>query len=239
MAAPAYFVSDLHLDPERPAVIEAFERFLAERRDAEALYILGDLFEFWVGDDDESELIDRVAHALRHFSDAGPALYLMHGNRDFLIGERFASRVGGRLLDEPSVVRSHHQQLLLMHGDSLCTRDEQYQEFRRLARSPAWREEILAKPLEERHAIARHLRSASRDAGSRKAEDIMDVTEREVISAMQEHRCKVLIHGHTHRPARHENSAGVRWVLGDWDRYGWYLRLDDAGLELIDFEINQ
>lgn len=239
MSAPVYFISDLHLDDSRPAVTDAFESFLEARQDAEALYILGDLFEFWVGDDEDSALASRVAHALKRFAAAGPRLYLMHGNRDFLLGERFATRTGATLLPDPSVVREQHQDLLLMHGDSLCTRDEDYQAFRSVARSAAWQEEILAKPLEERRQMAQHLRTVSRDAGSRKAADIMDVTQREVLQQMRESGSSVLIHGHTHRPARHETDAGVRWVLGDWERSGWYLQLDDSGFELIDFNINQ
>ena len=237
MSADAYFISDLHLDDARPAVTAAFEAFLRQRRDAGALYILGDLFELWIGDDDNSALTARVALALRDFARAGPALFLMHGNRDFLIGERFAARVGATLLPDPSVIESHHQRLLLMHGDSLCTRDEPYQAFRRRARSRSWRGEMLAKPAAERRELARQLRTISRDAGSRKPEDILDVTDREVLEAMREHRCSTLIHGHTHRPGRHENQAGQRWVLGDWDRSGWYLRLHDSGLQLQEFPI--
>jgi UDP-2,3-diacylglucosamine hydrolase len=239
VSAPVYFISDLHLDDSRPAVTAAFQEFLAGHRDAAALYILGDLFEFWIGDDEDSALAQRVALALKDFAAAGPRLYLMHGNRDFLIGERFATRVGAELLTDPSVVREQHQRLLLMHGDSLCTRDEDYQAFRALARSPAWQEDVLKRPLEERRQLALQMRKASRDAGSRKAEDIMDVTQREVLRCMGEHGCETLIHGHTHRPARHETAAGVRWVLGDWESSGWYLKLDDSGFDLVEFVINQ
>jgi UDP-2,3-diacylglucosamine hydrolase len=238
MSGTVFFISDLHLDEARPAVIAAFEQFLAERRDAAALYILGDLFEYWIGDDDDAPLVDRVARALHAFSDAGPKLYLMHGNRDFLMGERFATRVGATLLKDPSVVEEQHQKILLMHGDSLCTRDEDYQTFREVARSAEWQEEVLAKPLEERRELAKQLRRVSLDAGSRKADDIMDVTEREVMAAMEQAHCTTLVHGHTHRPARHEHRAGVRWVLGDWDKRGWYLSLDEAGFKLQDFQIN-
>ena len=238
-AGASYFISDLHLDESRPWVTAAFEDFLRHHRDASALFILGDLFEFWVGDDDDSAISTRVAEALAAYSQAGPRLYLMHGNRDFLIGERFAGRVGGTLLADPSVVEEHGQRLLLMHGDSLCTRDTAYQAFRQQARSAPWQANILAQSLEARRALAAQLRAASVDAGSRKADDIMDVTDDEVLAAMRGHGCEVLIHGHTHRPARHVNAAGVRWVLGDWDRTGWYLRLDGAGLELTDFAINQ
>ena len=239
MTAASYLISDLHLAPERPQVTAALDAFLEERRDARALYILGDLFEFYIGDDDDSALVAEVADMLRAYSDAGPALYLMHGNRDFLIGDAFADRVGGTLLPDPTVHELGGEPVLLMHGDSLCTRDVEYQRFRALARSPAWQADILAKTLAERRAIAEQLRTASRDAGSRKAEDIMDVTPEEVTRSLRNSGCTTLIHGHTHRPARHRESVGTRWVLGDWESLGWYLRATPQQLELIKFPIKQ
>ena len=161
----------------------------------------------------------------------------MHGNRDFLIGERFAARVGAELLDDPTVITIDEQPLLLMHGDSLCTHDKEYQEFRKLARSIEWQEKILGHPLDHRRELAAELRKASKDAGSRKAEDIMDVTGTEVARVMKGLNCE--IHGHTHRPARHEISTGVRWVLGDWDGTGWCLTLSSGEFELNEFPINQ
>ena len=239
MSGPIYFISDLHLDDARPGVTQALEGFLAARRDAEALYILGDLFEYWIGDDDDSALVRRVANMLRDYSEAGPKLCLMHGNRDFLIGERFAARVEAELLDDPTVLEAQGQRLLLMHGDSLCTRDEEYQNFRRMARSASWQQSVLSQSLEARRDMATHLRKVSQDAGSRKADDIMDVTEREVERVMREHDCNTLIHGHTHRPARHEDRAGTRWVLGDWEQTGWYLELRDGELTLSEFAISE
>lgn len=235
----SYLISDLHLAPERPPVTAALAAFLEARRDARALYILGDLFEFYIGDDDDSPLVAEVADLLRAYTEAGPALYLMHGNRDFLIGDAFADRVGGTLLTDPTVHELADEPVLLMHGDSLCTRDEDYQAFRALARSPEWQAQALAQPLDARRELARQLRMASKDAGSRKADDIMDVTEAEVLKVMQETDCETLIHGHTHRPARHDNSAGTRWVLGDWEQTGWYLQALDGELALIEFDINQ
>ncbi len=233
-----YFISDLHLAPERPGVTAALNDFLEQRRDARALYILGDLFEYWVGDDDDAPIVGEVAHMLQHFSLDGPELYLMHGNRDFLIGERFATRVGATLLDDPTVIDLDGQSVLLMHGDSLCTRDTEYLAFRAVARSKEWQEDALARPLEERRGLAQHLRQMSRDAGSRKADDIMDVTGSEVVATMEAHDCHTLIHGHTHRPAHHEISTGERWVLGDWDTTGWYLRAAEGRFELKEFDIN-
>lgn len=237
MDAPTWFISDLHLAADRPQITAAFAEFLSARRDAAALYILGDLFEFWLGDDDESPLVDEVAQQLRAFSDAGPALHLMHGNRDFLIGTAFCERVGATLLPDPTIHEIEGQRLLLMHGDSLCTRDTDYQRFRAIARSEPWQTDILARGLDERRHIAAQLRTASRDAGSRKAEDIMDVTDHEVSRAMLEADCRVLIHGHTHRPAQHLHREGTRWVLGDWDARGWCLRLQHGRLELSDFPV--
>lgn len=239
MSAPVYFISDLHLDDSRPLVTAAFEDFLNERRDAAALYILGDFFEYWVGDDEDSALSQRVTRALRDYADAGPALYLMHGNRDFLLGEAFAERVGARLLPDPTVVELQGRQLLLMHGDSLCTEDVDYQAFRRQARDPNWQAGILSLPLAERRVLAEQLRQVSKDAGSRKAADIMDVSEDEVLREMHEAGSATLIHGHTHRPGRHENTAGERWVLGDWESKGWYIELNEGELGLIEFNIIQ
>lgn len=234
-----YFISDLHLDASRPQVTVALATFLQDRTDAQALYILGDLFEFWIGDDDDSDIVREVADMLRQYSDSGPDLFLMHGNRDFLIGEAFATRVGATLLDDPTVIPLGQDRVLLMHGDSLCTRDEDYMAFRAVARSAEWQESALARPLEERRQLAQHLRMASKDAGSRKADDIMDVTPDEVARVMQEHGCETLIHGHTHRPARHDVDSGTRWVLGDWEHTGWYLEATADNIELIEFDIDQ
>lgn len=245
MTEAVYFISDLHLDSERPAVTGAFFDFLRQISSdtngapADALYILGDLFEFWVGDDDDSPLVGEVADALREFSDSGRDLYLMHGNRDFLIGADYAARAGARLLDDPVVITPGGEAVLLMHGDSLCTRDEDYQRFRTLARSPEWQADVLARSLDARRQLAAQLRMASRDAGSRKATDIMDVTPSEVARVMRETGVRTLIHGHTHRPARHDEPDGTRWVLGDWDAQGWFLRHENGDISLNNFDIFQ
>lgn len=234
-----FFISDLHLDESRPYVTEALAQFLDQRRDASALYILGDLFEFWIGDDDDSLIARDVAHLLYDYQSSGPELFIMHGNRDFLLGERFMARVGAQLLPDPSVITADQQRILLMHGDSLCTRDTDYQAFRVLARDENWQASMLAQSLEARRELAQNLRKTSQDAGSRKAADIMDVTEHDVVAAMQNAKCDTLIHGHTHRPARHEDSAGTRWVLGDWDQTGWYIELAGNALNLVEFDIKQ
>jgi UDP-2,3-diacylglucosamine hydrolase len=161
----------------------------------------------------------------------------MQGNRDFLLGTDFCNSIGARLLPDPTVIDLYGQPTLLMHGDSLCTADEEYQAFRKTARDPQWQAEVLARSLEDRRAFAAQLRSMSREANSNKAEDIMDVTAAEVDRLMASHQVRQLIHGHTHRPARHEGPTGTRWVLGDWDARGWLIKAENTEIELIKFVI--
>lgn len=237
-----YIISDLHLDESRPDITRAFFDFLRGRAaGAEALYILGDFFEVWIGDDDDAPLAAEVAQELSRFSGSGAELYLMHGNRDFLLGQDFAHRAGAVLLPDPSTVTLAGQKVLLMHGDSLCTRDSEYMAFRQQARDPNWQRELLAKPLEERRAIAAQIRAVSKSMNSRKAEDIMDVTPEEVEKTMREQGVHTLIHGHTHRPARHaltiDGAPAERIVLGDWGEQGWCIKADKDSLELIHWPI--
>jgi len=233
------FISDLHLDPARPAVTGALGAFLEKHRDCAALYILGDLFESWVGDDEDTELADEVRGLLKRFTDNGPALFIMQGNRDFLLGEAFCRATGARLLPDPSVISLCGIPTLLMHGDSLCTADIDYQAFRRTSRDPAWQRDVLGRSLQQRRDLASQLRQMSKAANSNKAEDIMDVTPTEVRDKLREYKVRQLIHGHTHRPARHEHPDGVRWVLGDWDRDGWVLEVTKEGISLSKFPIFQ
>ncbi len=238
MPVASFLISDLHLDETRPHITRAFYDFLAgPAAGAEALYILGDFFEVWIGDDDDAPLPQEVARQLKAFSDAGTRLYLMHGNRDFLIGEDYARRCGAELLSDPSLVELAGKPVLLMHGDSLCTLDEEYMAFRQQARNPQWQQALLAKPLEERRQIADQIRAVSKSMNSRKAEDIMDVTPEEVVNALRDHNTRTLIHGHTHRPARHrlevDGEPAERIVLGDWGELGWCIKADAKGLELI------
>ena len=232
-----FFISDLHLDPSRPRVSAGLATFLRAHYGCERLYILGDLFEAWVGDDDDSPLALATAEMLRNFSAAGPELHIMVGNRDFLLGETFCGAVSASLLPDPTVIELYGTPVLLMHGDSLCTGDGEYQAFREMARDPDWQAELLGRSLEERRALASQLRTMSREANSNKAEDIMDVTPAEVVRVMREHRVTRLIHGHTHRPARHTELGGSRWVLGDWDKRGWTLEAKPGTLELSSFNI--
>lgn len=233
------FISDLHLDSSRPSISRAFEDFLAtDARKADALYILGDFFEAWIGDDDDSELIQQVANALKALTDTGVPCFIMHGNRDFLMGESFCQRSGCQLLPDPSVVDLYGKPVLLMHGDSLCTEDQEYMAFRAQARSTQWQQQILSLPLPERRALAKQLRASSKEANSNKAEDIMDVTPAEVVSALEETNALLMIHGHTHRPHIHPLSTrdgpATRIVLGDWDDHGWVLRYQSNGQYQLD-----
>lgn len=233
------FISDLHLTAEDPSAVERFFRFIAEiAPQAQALYILGDLFEAWVGDDDlDSPLHAAVASALSALSSAGVDIFLMHGNRDFLLGDGFCRASGARLLPEPSVVDLYGTPTLLLHGDSLCTDDVQYQQFRTQTRNPAWQQAMLARPLAERRQIARQIREQSESAKDGKSLSIMDVNADAVTEALRDNGCQRLIHGHTHRPARHFHQVNgkdcERWVLPDWYTTGGYLRCEPQGCELI------
>lgn len=224
-------ISDLHLDPARPRITQLFLDFLgAEAGTAEALYILGDFFEAWIGDDDPDPHHARIMSGVRQLTDRGVPVYFMHGNRDFLIGKGFAAQTGCQLLADPMVVDFYGTQTLLMHGDTLCTDDVEYQEFRRKVRAPGWQKSFLAKPIPERRTFANQARAESRLRTSAKAEYIMDVNQQTVEAVMQKHSVTRLIHGHTHRPAVHEFQSGgtqrTRIVLGDWYEQGSLLQMD-------------
>lgn len=224
------FISDLHLDADRPGTAAAFYRFLEQEAvKAKALYILGDLFELWVGDDDDSALVLEVRDHLQQLAQAGTGIYFQHGNRDFLLGEGFAHAAGMELLPEIHQLELNGERILLMHGDTLCIDDHEYQAFRQQVRQPQWIATVLDRPLAERRALGQQLREQSQSMSSRKSEDIMDVAESEVQMVMAQYQASKLIHGHTHRPARHPLANGERIVLGDWDELGWALR-HEAGV---------
>jgi UDP-2,3-diacylglucosamine hydrolase len=234
----ALFVSDLHLTDSRP---EANERFIAfvegTARSADALYVLGDLFEYWIGDDDLGEPFNAVMTGFfRSLTSGGVAVHVMRGNRDFLIGERFCAATGAVLLEDPAVVQLG-EPTLLMHGDTLCTDDADYQAWRRTARSAAWQHEFLSKPLEERRRLVGGLREKSRQVIQAKPAEIMDVNEQAVREAFRRHAVRRLIHGHTHRPGRHRHDVDgqprERWVLPDWYRPGGYLEVADGVPRLV------
>ena len=232
------FIADLHLDPGRPQITALFERYLADEevRHADALYILGDLVEAWIGDDDDAALPARIAAATRAVRDAGVPVYFMVGNRDFLLGQAFAERAGLTLLDDGTVHDIHGRRTLLMHGDVLCTDDVAYQTVRKQVRTPEWRAQILAMPLEARRAFAAQAREDSRKHTGGAMESIMDVNAAAVADAMRQARVTRLIHGHTHRPAVHalqlDSRPAERIVLGDWYEHGSVLRVttDDVAL---------
>ena len=236
------FISDLHLNEDRPDITKAFLNFLENTAcKAEKLYILGDLFEAWIGDDDQNEFISEVQNALIKISKT-TKVFFIHGNRDFLVGPEFASSAGMKILNDPVVEEMYGNPVLLMHGDLLCIKDIDYQKFRKVSRDIKWQTEFLNKSLGERRKIAQDLRSASKEATGGKKEEIMDVSESEVIKMIRESSVNLLIHGHTHRPNSHnidvENHTAKRMVLGDWDEYGWYIWMDSNSCELNKFSIS-
>ena len=215
------FISDLHLDDARPRIVQAFENLLAtQATEVQALYILGDLFESYIGDDDDAPMNARVARATRKVREAGVPVYFMHGNRDFLLGADYAERAGMTVLEDPFVIELSGERTLLMHGDTLCTDDAAYLQFRNLVRNPDWQHAFLAKPLAERRAFAAQARGESRKHTASAKPEIMDVNQSAVEAAMRTHSVDRLIHGHTHRPATHhfdlDGTHAERIVLGDW-----------------------
>ena len=238
------FISDLHLDASRPAITDLFLAFLrSEALEADALYILGDLFEAWIGDDTPSPAADAVAAALKEVSDAGVPVYFIRGNRDFLLGEQYAARAGMRILPDPSVIDLYGTPVLLQHGDLLCTDDLPYQQFRAQARDPAFQAQFLAQPLAARIAFAQKARDASQSRQSEmkqgdraQFETVTDVAPAEVDATFVRFGVDTMIHGHTHRPAVHSLMAGgqprTRIVLGDWYEQGSVLRVTPDGMSL-------
>jgi len=231
------FISDLHLDDRRPETTALLQEFLLrEAAAAQALYILGDLFEFWLGDDVPSKCSLQVAASLARLRDQGVPCFFMHGNRDFLLQEDYAKQAGMTLLPEEHIVDLYGEQVLLMHGDSLCTDDVPYQQFRSLVRNPAWQRDFLAKTPPERLQIALQARDASAEHKDSIEMQIMDVNQQQVKAAFERHGVHRMIHGHTHRPATHDlqvnGQAAQRIVLGDWYTQSSVLRVDAGGYEL-------
>lgn len=245
-AGKTLFISDLHLDAELPATTRGFQHFIAKAQGCDALYILGDFFEVWVGDDDRNVLTDTIAQALATLAASGSKIYLMHGNRDFLLGREYAERCGAQLMQEGTVVDCYGQKAVLLHGDSLCTRDVDYMKFRKMVRAERWQNDFLERSLVERHMIAQQTRQQSREKSSMKASDIMDVTPQQVLELLQEKQVNIMIHGHTHRPAVHtirlpepinDRSDAVRIVLGSWDTQGWALEFTAEAYALKHFPL--
>lgn len=220
-------LSDLHLSPDMPRCTAGLLSLLAKLpSDCSAVYVLGDLFEVWIGDDQQSDYLDGLYAAFKAVTERGVELVFCHGNRDFLLGkgaadgQDFASRCGGRLMAEQELVNLHGHPVLLMHGDQLCTQDAPFMAFRAQSRSDAWQNGMLSQPLAQRQMIADMWRMQSKQANSNKPENIMDVTPDEVVRVLTEAGCNTLMHGHTHRPGRHPvalgSTTGERIVLGDW-----------------------
>lgn len=233
-----YFIADLHLAQNRPDITACFLSFLKnDAIHAEALYILGDLFEYWIGDDDDSPFILEVASGLMALKQSGVHIFYIHGNRDFLLGEKYAKKSGMTLLPEIDLIDLYNNKIVIMHGDTLCTRDLAYQAFRKKSRSWWWQTMIKSLPLFVRRKIAQNYRKKSAAATAVKALDIMDVTDEEVIATFQSYQSKLLIHGHTHRPNIHEvivdGQSAKRIVLGDWYEQGSWLKFDQNGFELL------
>tara|TARA_B110000858_G_scaffold32672_1_gene36262 strand:- start:754 stop:1476 length:723 start_codon:yes stop_codon:yes gene_type:complete len=231
------FISDLHLEAGRPEIGEQFLSFLGdEARDAEALYILGDLFEVWLGDDDPNPYYTSMKVAIRELTDSGVPVFFMHGNRDFTIGDIFSGETGVEILDDPVIVDLYGQSVLLSHGDALCTDDVQYQQVRAMTRNPEWQAMMLAKSIEERIAFSIQARKDSMAHSNSVSAEIMDVNLEAVVATLRQHGTSIMLHGHTHRPAIHDvdlgNRLATRIVLGDWFEQGSVVRWDENGPRL-------
>jgi len=233
-----YFIADLHLAQNRPDITACFLRFLKnDAVKAQSLYILGDLFEAWIGDDDDSAYLATIAKALTTLSSFGTKIYYIHGNRDFLLGNKYAQKSAMTLLPEVDLIDLYGQEVVIMHGDTLCTRDIAYQKFRLKSRSWWWQTLIKSLPLFLRKKMAADYRKKSAAATATKSQDIMDVTPEEVVNCLESYQSQLIIHGHTHRPAVHEltanNKNAKRVVLGDWYEQGAWLKVTPNTMELI------
>jgi len=233
------FIADLHLGPDHPQMAQLFIRFLNElskEKDLEALYILGDLFEAWIGDDFIPPGMDNIISALSQLTENGKKVYIMHGNRDFLIGDGFCKRTGCRLLPDYQVIDLYGTPTLIMHGDLLCTDDVDYMNVRQMLRNPQWQQEFLGKPVPERITIAQAARQESQQKTRQMDSEIMDVNQETVVRTMAQWQVTQLIHGHTHRPNTHSlqvnGNAATRIVLGDWYQQGSVLECDEQGCRL-------
>lgn len=232
------FISDIHLSDNNSKLTNAFKKFLNESKEiCTHLFILGDLFEVWIGDDDNSPYHQEIKKELHNFTTNGPKTFFMHGNRDFLIGQSFADETGIEILSDPHAININGLEAILSHGDFLCTDDVDYINFRNMVRSSEWKHDFLSKDLNERNAIANSLRHDSKNATSKKSLEITDVSLETLNTFLEENKPDILIHGHTHRPAIHNKESSIRIVLGDWDEYGWYLTIGEKDYNLEKFKI--
>ena len=229
-----FFISDLHLEQNKPHLTKAFENFINSKVNSrDELFILGDFFEQWIGDDNEDSFIKSIKNILKAKTERGLKIHFMHGNRDFLIGDKFCEEVGVKLLDDPFIINLNGKKVMLMHGDSLCTDDKAYQDFRNLVRNKDWQEDFLSKDLMERKEVAKNLREISSLENKSKDEAIMDVNQNEVLKVIRNYSIDVLIHGHTHRPCIHDENGVPRMVLGDWGDFLWFIKSSKGNLNLI------
>ena len=232
------FISDIHLSKDNPHLTNAFKTFLIESKEVcTHLFILGDLFEIWIGDDDDNSFHQEIKTALSEFTSNGPQTFFIHGNRDFLIGETFANEVGISILSDPYTLNINGLNVILSHGDFLCTDDVDYMDFRNKVRSEEWQKDFLSKSIGERNEIANSLRSSSKDATSEKSLEITDVNLEAINDFIQKNQPDIFIHGHTHRPKIHQDDLFKRVVLGDWDKSGWCLSITENNLDLKEFKI--
>jgi UDP-2,3-diacylglucosamine hydrolase len=236
-----WFISDLHLALEESRITAGFFDFLLEPQAGDTLYILGDFFNYWVGDDVQDTYADQIKQALKATSARGVKLFIMHGNRDFLIGQTFCQQSACTLLNDPTLIDLDGEPVLLLHGDSLCTKDQEYMDFRKLARGKEWQEDFLSQTVANRIAYAQTARKQSQANNYIKDMSTMDVTPDAVSKALGENNCTRMIHGHTHQPTTHkwiENGQNCeRIVLGDWYNHGWYLKVENGHYQNIKFDL--
>ena len=232
------FISDLHLDNKHEEIKKAFFKFLeSEASEFENLYILGDLFEVWIGDDFEDDFTREVISELKKFSLKDKNIFIMHGNRDFLLGEKFAEKCGAKLISDPLILDKEEKKIMLSHGDIFCTDDVEYQSFKEKVRNEKWQKEFLSKDLKDREEIAKNLRNESAMKNSKKEDYLMDVNKTEVEKIARENEVEILIHGHVHRPKIHNEVFGQRIVLGDWNKKYWFISLIGERVSLRSNEI--
>ena len=233
------FISDIHLEPIENNRTLAFNNFLEKASDRyEALYILGDLFEYWIGDDEDNLTISNIKKNLSRLADQGVSLFFIHGNRDFLIGNKFASDTNIKILDDMHIINLNNKKIMLSHGDAFCTDDTDYQKFKNETRNSSWIKSFLKKPLDERLFIADDMRSKSKTANSNKPENIMDTNPKAIEESVIKNEIDILIHGHTHRPeVKYFANGSVKVVLGSWEDKGWVFEYDSNHFDLRSFVI--